>query len=52
MEGRGNLVRQTEMLKTLGANARKSLPSDYLDAAGVEPESDAPALQAPEAVDS
>lgn len=52
VEGRGNLVRQTEMLKTLGANARKSLPSDYLDAAGVEPDSDAPALQAPEAVDS
>ena len=53
VEGRGNLVRQTEMLKTLGANARKSLPSDYLDAAGAESaDEDAPALSAPEAVDS
>ena len=54
VDGRGNLVRQAEMLKQLGANARKSLPADYLDAAGV----DAPEVQAlaapdaPEAADS
>ncbi|OLF81405.1 hypothetical protein AWH62_01665 [Maricaulis sp. W15] len=60
VEGRGNLVRQTEMLKTLGANARKSLPAEYLDAAGADegaPSAEAdpaskPALTAPEAVDS
>ena len=53
VEGRGNLVRQTEMLKTLGANARKSLPAEYLDAAGAESaDDDRPALSAPEAVDS
>lgn len=56
VEGRGNLVRQTEMLKTLGANARKSLPTAYLDAAGADEDGPAdppaPALAAPEAVDS
>ena len=52
----GNLVRQTEMLKSLGANARKSLPAEYLDAAGAEEaetdDTPKPALTAPEAVDS
>ena len=56
VEGRGNLVRQTEMLKSLGANARKSLPAEYLDAAGAEEaetdDTPKPALTAPEAVDS
>lgn len=56
VEGRGNLVRQTEMLKSLGANARKSLPAEYLDAAGAEEadtdDTSKPALTAPEAVDS
>ncbi|MFT6462571.1 MAG: DNA recombination protein RmuC [Maricaulis maris] len=64
VEGRGNLVRQTEMLKSLGANARKSLPAEYLDAAGADEAAESgggksapkpgpkPALAAPEAVDS
>jgi len=30
--GRGNVIRQTEMLKELGAQTKKSLPSPYLDA--------------------
>lgn len=50
-EGRGNVIRQAEMLKALGASTRKSLPDAYLDAAGVEAE-ERPALSAPEAVDS
>jgi len=51
VEGRGNLVRQAEMLKTLGANARKALPSEYLDAAGLDEDDasgEARALSAPE----
>jgi DNA recombination protein RmuC len=28
-EGRGNLVRQTEMLRELGAKASKKLPQDF-----------------------
>jgi DNA recombination protein RmuC len=35
-EGRGNLVRQVEMLKELRVPATKSLPRNLLDAAGVE----------------
>lgn len=35
-EGRGNLVRQVEMLKELGAETTKSLPTDLLEAAGAE----------------
>jgi DNA recombination protein RmuC len=31
--GRGNLVRQTEELKTLGAKAAKSLPAPLLEKA-------------------
>ncbi|WP_420430959.1 DNA recombination protein RmuC [Hyphobacterium sp.] len=31
--GRGNVIRQTEMLKALGAQTKKSLPADLLDAA-------------------
>lgn len=33
-EGRGNLVRQVEMLKDLGVRSKKSLPQKLLDAAG------------------
>jgi hypothetical protein len=37
-EGRGNLVRQVEMLKGLGVRTTKSLPRNLLDAAdGEEP---------------
>jgi len=51
VEGNGNVVRQTEQLKQLGARAKKSLPDEYLEAAGVE--DDTPrSLSAPEAVDS
>jgi DNA recombination protein RmuC len=35
-EGRGNLVRQVEMLKELGVRTGKSLPRNLLDVAGVE----------------
>jgi DNA recombination protein RmuC len=35
VEGKGNLVRQAEMLRELGVKAKKSLPQDLLDQAGV-----------------
>jgi DNA recombination protein RmuC len=35
-EGRGNLIRQVEMLKELGVRAGKSLPRNLLDAAGAD----------------
>jgi DNA recombination protein RmuC len=35
-EGRGNLVRQVEMLKELGVRSTKSLPRNLLDAAGAD----------------
>ncbi len=35
-EGRGNLIRQVEMLKGLGVRTGKSLPRNLLDAAGVD----------------
>lgn len=42
--GKGNVIRQTEMLKELGAKTKKSLPEGYVDASG-----DAPAaLSAPD----
>lgn len=51
--GAGNLVRQTEMLKKMGAKTKKSLPGEYLDAAGVEEaEAETPALPEPAAADS
>lgn len=37
--GRGNVIRQTEMLKSLGAKTKKSLPDGYLDAADAAGES-------------
>jgi DNA recombination protein RmuC len=35
-EGRGNLIRQVEMLKELGVRTGKSLPRNLLDSAGAE----------------
>jgi DNA recombination protein RmuC len=35
-EGRGNLIRQVELLKGLGVRTGKSLPRNLLDAAGAE----------------
>jgi DNA recombination protein RmuC len=35
-EGRGNLIRQVELLKGLGVRTGKSLPRNLLDAAGVD----------------
>ena len=46
-EGRGNLIRQVEMLKGLGVRTGKALPRNLLDAAGVEE----PGLALPEAVE-
>jgi len=42
--GKGNVIRQTEMLKELGAKTKKSLPDGYVDMSGDEPA----ALSAPE----
>jgi DNA recombination protein RmuC len=47
-EGRGNLVRQVEMLKQLGIRTSKSLPQSLLDAASVEEPGLALAAQAEE----
>lgn len=48
-DGRGNLVSQTQKLKRLGASTKKSLPDDYLAAAGVgdDEDDDTPAIEAP-----
>ena len=56
-EGRGNLVRQAEMLRKLGASTKKTLPEAYLDEAGVEDETGnedeaVSSLPAPERTDS
>ena len=45
-EGRGNLVRQVEMLKQLGVRTSKSLPQNLLDSAAVEEEGLALAAEA------
>ena len=45
-EGRGNLVRQVEMLKQLGLRTSKSLPQNLLDSAAVEDEGLALAAEA------
>ena len=47
-EGRGNLIRQVEMLKQLGIRTGKSLPRGLLDNAGVEGEGLALAAEAEE----
>lgn len=46
--GKGNVIRQTEMLKELGAKTKKSLPDGYVDASGDEPA----ALSAPDESES
>jgi DNA recombination protein RmuC len=38
-EGRGNLIRQVELLKGLGVRTGKQLPRNLLDSAGIEEES-------------
>ncbi len=43
-EGRGNLLRQVEMLKDLGIRTTKSLPRNLLDSAGADHEADQPEL--------
>lgn len=48
VEGRGNLVRQVEMLKQLGIRTAKSMPRDLLDRADVEQADLALASQAEE----
>jgi DNA recombination protein RmuC len=45
-EGRGNLIRQVEMLKQLGIRTSKSLPRGLLDNAGVEDEGEGLSLAA------
>jgi DNA recombination protein RmuC len=45
-EGRGNLIRQVEMLKKLGLRTNKSIPKNLLDRAGVDQEELALAAQA------
>ena len=47
-EGRGNLVRQVELLRSLGIRTGKQLPRNLLDAAGVDEPSLALAAQADE----
>jgi DNA recombination protein RmuC len=37
VDGRGNVIRQAEMLKKLGVKPGKSMPTDVLDAAMEEP---------------
>jgi len=51
-EGRGNLIRQVEMLKQLGIRTGKSLPRGLLDNAGVEGEGLALAAEAEETADA
>ncbi|HAQ33991.1 MAG: DNA recombination protein RmuC [Maricaulis sp.] len=48
--GRGNVIRQTEMLKELGAKTKKSLPEGYSDDDGDE--RDLPGLSAPDEAQS
>jgi DNA recombination protein RmuC len=47
--GTGNLVRQAEQLKALGAKAAKSLPNTLLEKAGEEPPATNPTLRLPPA---
>ncbi|MEE2565820.1 DNA recombination protein RmuC [Hyphobacterium marinum] len=44
--GRGNVIRQTEMLKALGAKTKKALPDGYRDAA--DDDDDAPLIEGPD----
>ena len=45
--GRGNVIRQAEMLKDLGVKTTKSLPNALVDASGAADESPAPAAPMP-----
>lgn|GEM_PF-4878065 len=36
-EGRGNVIRQAELLRELGVKPNKSLPSELVEAANAEP---------------
>jgi DNA recombination protein RmuC len=47
-KGRGNLIRQVEMLKKLGLRTNKSIPKNLLDRAGVDQEELALAAEADE----
>ena len=51
-EGRGNLIRQVEMLKNLGVRSSKSLPRNLLDRADAEEPTLALAAEAEETPDS
>lgn len=51
-EGRGNLIRQVELLKELGVRSGKSLPRNLLDVAGVEESGLALAAEAEESGDA
>lgn len=51
-EGRGNLLRQVEMLKQLGIRTSKSLPRNLLDASAADEENLALAAEADESDDS
>lgn len=49
-EGRGNLIRQVELLRNLGVRTGKQLPRNLLDAAGVDEPSLALAAQTDESI--
>jgi DNA recombination protein RmuC len=51
-EGRGNLIRQVELLRGLGVRTGKALPRNLLDAAGVEEPSLALAAEAEDAAET
>jgi DNA recombination protein RmuC len=51
-EGRGNLIRQVEMLRGLGVRTGKALPRNLLDAAGVDEPGLALAAEAEESVEA
>jgi DNA recombination protein RmuC len=51
-EGRGNLIRQVEMLRGLGVRTGKALPRNLLDAAGVDEPGLALAAQAEETAEA
>ena len=40
VEGKGNIVRRTEQMKSLGAKVKKEIPESYLDEASYNHEND------------
>ena len=50
--GRGNLIRQVEMLKKLGLRTNKSIPKNLLDRADVDQQELALAAEAEEGMES